>query len=201
MKTTAPLKILAIATYLAGKSALAVDTVTEEKTCAEIGFKPKTEKFASCVLELYDRRSKNARQTSSPLTESASQKGDGSADDQTCQRYGFQPASSGYAECRMKIDLARQEATRDQARYERELASYNQRVADLKREQDRQRAMRQLELGLRMMGGQPIGEAARSVGTGAPITPPAPPIQNQTIILPGAQPIHCTTVGSITNCR
>lgn len=192
--------ILATLACLFSGASLAIDTSAEEKACAEIGFKQKTEKFASCVLELYDRRSKTTNQPRVTSANSAAPTGDGSADDQTCQRYGFHPGANAYAECRMKIDIARQEAARDHQRYERELAAYNQKVAEAKREQERQRNIRQLELGLRMMGGQSVGDAARSVGTGAPIAPPRPAIQNQTIILPGARPINCSTVGTVTTC-
>lgn len=204
MTTLSALKSLLILLGAAALPALAIDTSAEERTCAEIGFKPKTEKFANCVLELYERRERNQRSSakgsSVQVSPTSTVAGDGSEDDRTCHKYGLQPGSSGYAECRMKIDMARQEAIRDHQRYERELAAYNQRVAELKREQERQRNLRQLELGLRMMGGQSVGDAARSVGTGAPITPPRPAIQNQTIILPGARPIHCSTVGTVTTC-
>lgn len=191
---------LATTACLFSGTAHAIDTSTEEKACAEIGFKPKTEKFANCVLELYDRRGKAVNRPTASSTNSTAQQSDGSEDDRTCQKYGFHPGANAYAECRMKIDMARQEAARDHQRYERELAAYNQKLAEAKREQERQRNLRQLELGLRMMGGQSVGDAARSVGTGAPITPPRPAIQNQTIILPGSRPIHCSTVGTVTNC-
>ena len=176
-----------------GTDAYAIDTSTEENICKEIGFKQRTEKFANCVLELHDRKTSEA---SSSRPENASAAEDG----QICRKYGFKPGSNGYSECLMKIDMARLDALKDRERYERELAVYNQQLAENKRERDRQRALKQLELGLRMMGGQSIGEAARSVGTGAPIMPPRPAIQNQTITLPGARSIHCTTVGTVTNC-
>jgi len=36
--------------------AFAFDTSTEEKTCSEIGFKPRTEKFENCVSEPYSHK-------------------------------------------------------------------------------------------------------------------------------------------------
>ena len=54
---------------LASHNAFALDTSVQEKICVDIGFKPKTEKFASCVIELVSRnqnleRAQAARQQS-----------------------------------------------------------------------------------------------------------------------------------------
>ena len=54
---------------LASHVAIAMDTSAQEKICRDIGFKPKTEKFASCVIELISRnqnieRSQAAQQQS-----------------------------------------------------------------------------------------------------------------------------------------
>lgn len=65
----------------------ALDTRVEEFTCKEIGFKPKMEKFANFVLELYERKSKGS--TNNPVGSrqagpaAQAQRGDGSQDDQT----------------------------------------------------------------------------------------------------------------------
>jgi len=174
----------------------AVDTSAEEKTCTEIGFKPKTEKFGNCVLELYSRRGGKSSVNSSQ----ASRTGDGSKDDATCQNYGFKPGQDSYSNCRMQIDMARKEADVAQARYQQELNAYEQQVAELKRQQDKARSMRQLELGLRMMGGQPPIEAINSLGTGAPITRPTPPTTHHSIRLPDGRIMNCNTVGPHTNC-
>lgn len=46
-----PILILSLASHIA----IAMDTSAQEKICRDIGFKPKTEKFASCVIELVSR--------------------------------------------------------------------------------------------------------------------------------------------------
>ncbi len=126
--------------------------------------------------------------------------GDGTPDDLMCKRYGLKPQTASYTDCRMKLDFARTENARQQQQYEREQAEYEKRVAEIQREREKQRAMRQLELGLRMMGGQSLGDAVNSVGTGAPIAPSRPSPVTQTITLPNGRMINCTTFGTITNC-
>lgn len=132
--------------------------------------------------------------------ERIAREGDGSPDDLLCKKYGLNPQSIGYAECRMRIDLAKTESKRQQEQYERAQAEYSRQIAAIEREQERQRAMRQLELGLRMMGGQSVGSALNSLGTGMPIAPTPPSPTNQIIRLPGGKVINCTTMIAVTNC-
>ena len=183
--------------------AFSIDTSAEEQTCREIGFKPKTEKFANCVLDLYERRGVKATTNSAVSTKpvQAVVLGDGSQDDRTCQNYGFKPGQEGYSNCRMQIDMAKKEAQVAQARYQRELAAYEEQAAELKRRQDNERSRRLMELGLRMMGGQPPIEAANSIGTGAPISKPTPPSTFQSIRLPNGRIMNCSTTGTYTNCN
>lgn len=172
----------------------AIDTSSEETTCKEIGFKEKTEAFGNCVLELYERKSKDR---SALLTQQL--KGDGTQNDQTCQRYGYIPDTSDYSDCRMKIDMAQKEAIQAQARYEAELRVYQQQLADAERARRRDLAMRQLQIGLGMMSG------SRSNSTAVINTPPPPqpPITNQTIRLPSGQQLYCSTntAAGYTSCR
>jgi hypothetical protein len=167
--------------------AQAIDLSSYEQTCQEIGFKRKTPAFGECVLDLAER----AGQTSSaPM----------STDDQTCQKYGFKPKTQAFAECKFKLDMAKQEGAQAQEKYAREKAEYDRQVAAMQREQEKARAMKQLELGLRMMGGQSPVNAINSVGTGAPIAPSMPSPINQTITTPSGRMINCTTIGNNTNC-
>ena len=126
--------------------------------------------------------------------------GDGSPDDLLCKKYGLNPLVTGYAECRMRIDFAKAETKRQHEQYERAQAEYDRQVAVVENERERQRALRQLELGLRMMGGQSPVSALNSLGTGMPIAPTRPSPINQTITLPGGKMINCTTLGPVTNC-
>lgn len=201
---------IAITSYfsLLGTQVVAIDTSAEEKTCAEIGFKPKTERFGNCVVELYSRKSKGSAPTSSasssnrsttqPSTAAASRAGDGSQDDRTCQSYGLSPGSPGYSECRMRIDTARRDAEAQQARYQAELRAYEQQVAEANKQRERDRGLRMLELGLGMMaGGGSRGSGSSAVNVGpAPIAPSL----NQNIFLPNGRMMTCTTSGNVTNC-
>ena len=127
--------------------------------------------------------------------------GDGSSEDKLCQKYGFKPQANGYADCRMKLDQAKRESEAAQAKYEREKAAYDQRVAEIEKERERARSLKQLEMGLRMMSGQSPIDAFNSVGTGAPFGPP--PVMaplHQTITMPNGRMINCTTTGTYTSC-
>jgi hypothetical protein len=183
--------------------AFAIDTSAQEQTCREIGFKPKTEKFANCVLDLYERRGAKAATNSAVTTKpaQAAVSGDGSQEDRTCQNYGFKPGQEGYSNCRMQIDMAKKEAQVAQARYQRELAAYEEQAAELKRRQEKERSLRQLELGLRMLGGQAPTDAVNSLGTGAPLTKPRPPSTSHSIRLPNGRVMNCNTFGDHTNCN
>ena len=53
-------KILIVAMMTISTQIFAVDTAREEASCAAIGFKPNTESFGNCVLELLQRRERSA---------------------------------------------------------------------------------------------------------------------------------------------
>jgi len=133
--------------------------------------------------------------------ERIAKEGDGSPDDLTCKKYGFKPLTEGYSQCRMKIDFAKAESQRQQEQYEREKRAYENQIAQIEKERQRQRSLRQIELGLRLLGGQPPVDAVNSLGTGAPIAPRPPSPITQIITLPNGRPMHCTTFGNITNCN
>jgi len=132
--------------------------------------------------------------------ERIAREGDLSPDDLLCKKYGLKPQTNGYAECRMRLDFAKAESIKQQQQYEREQAAYQEQMAGIQKERERQRAMKQLELGLRIIGGQSPVDAVNSVGTGAPIAPRAPTPTNQTITLPNGRMINCSTFGTMTNC-
>jgi len=177
--------------------AIAVDTSLEEEACRKIGFKPKTEKFVNCVLELYERRGQTASRppiSQTPTTSAAV--GDGSDDDQTCQSYGFGPGTGAYADCRFKVDMAKSLAQTAHARYKADLAAYEAQVAAANRQRESDRNLRLMELGLGMMAGGGRGGSSSSATTARP--PAAPP--NQHIFLPNGRMITCNTSGNVTNC-
>lgn len=159
-----------------------------ESFCKEIGFTPKTEAFGECVLELVEREKINNGLATAD------------ADSQTCLNYGFKPQTEAFAECKFKLDAAKQESARAQEQYSREKDEYDKKIAAIENERRRQQGLRQMEFGLRLMGGQRPVDALTSVGTGRPVLPTPPSPINQTIITPSGKVINCTTTGSFTNC-
>jgi len=181
-------KVILLVQLIFALNAYSLDLTEHEKTCQEIGFKKKTQAFGECVLELDSRNT----QSSNSLMDDESE---------TCKKFGFKQQSANFAECRLKLSLAKAEGERAQQNYDREKAAYERQMAAIEKERDRQRAMRQLELGLRMMGGQSPVNAMNSIGTNAPIAPTTPMPINQTITTPSGRMITCTTMGTMTNCN
>jgi hypothetical protein len=193
-------RIVNDANYQETKSVAIYRKTDEEKR--KIAEAERLEKQRQIEAERQEKiRLANAEKARKLEAERIVREGDGTPDDTLCKKYGLRPQTEGYATCRMKLDFARMEIKREQERYEREKAAYDEQVAAIEKERDRQRAMRQLELGLRMMGGQSPLNALSSLGTGAPIGPPPTPMPlNQTIRLPNGRMVNCQTMGTFTNC-
>ena len=166
----------------------AIDTSAEEKTCLDIGFKRKTEAFGNCVIELAGRNGSSLNYST-----------DGNSDDKACRGYGFKPNTNDYASCRQRIDLAKQSAKQQQDIYEQQKRQYDAQVAAIEKQRERDRSAKQLELGLRMMGGQSIQNAAMATARMPPL-PQAPGPITQTLSMPGGRMMNCTTTGTVTNC-
>jgi len=177
--------------------ALAINTSAEEKTCREIGFKPKTEKYANCVLELYERRGAGS------LTSN-----DTSPDDQACRKYGYKRGTSGYADCLRQIDMARQEHEQRQREYQAQLARYeeekraHEEAVAAERRRRMGAAMMQYGLGL-ASGMRPEEASAYAQGLPVPQRPRIHPDlehKRSRIVLPNGNVMNCNHVGSNINC-
>ena len=193
--------------------------------CKEIGFKPKTPAYGECVLELR-KRDMGSNSTTTPSTTPTSTstpstvQGDGSADDTTCQKYGFSPRTAPYSQCRLQLDTATRQFEAQQRQYEAQQAQYqaqqnqyyeqkriyDQQVAEQQAEKEQRKNLKLLELGLRMSGGQPIGDAARATAGLAPLAPqePArPAFENYTVRFSNGSTTNCTynTVFHRADCR
>jgi hypothetical protein len=184
--------ILSFASHVA----VAMDTSAQEKICIDIGFKPKTEKFGSCVIELMSRKQ----------SEQKVDIGDGTEDDVTCRSYGFKPGTINYSDCRMKIDSARKQLANEQARYNAELAQYEKRLKEIEDHRERQEMSKTMNIFFGLATNQFTLEEVGRSSLGLPPKPlPAPNKEpnwlTQTIILPGGRNIHCSTTGSHTTCR
>ncbi len=161
----------------------ALETSSEERTCAEIGFKRKTEAFGNCVLDLLERGKSSSIASNDP-------------DDATCKKYGFRSGTSDYAKCRQQIDMAKQQANQDRIRFEEEQRRYQAQLDEQKKQRERAAGMAMLGMGLGMMSGQNPGGYSNY----SPVTPPSPQSMNRTYMLPGGKIMNCSTTGNITNC-
>ncbi len=156
-----------------------INTGTEEAACQDIGFKKKTEEFASCVLELMNRKAGSTFNAGND------------PDDVTCRKYGFKPSTDSYAICRQQIAQAKQDAKRQQEEY---LAKQSQYAAQQK-QKNIQANLALMQIGLGMMGGG--GAPSNGPASLAPVPPSTVP---RTYMLPNNKMMTCTTTGQITNC-
>ncbi len=211
--------ILLLVASINSKDAYALDTKKEEETCSEIGFKIKTEAHAECVVELLGRKNRklknqvqNSNNKAQEISDISSQskdqtKGDGTPEHYSCARFGFVLGTSAYAECRMKMDIAKREAQQKQAAYELEMKRYQEQVAQYEKEKERRKGEAMMRFGLSLMGGtspyfsENLANASRAAAGLPPVPPAAPDIQNFTITNPYGQNTHCTVFGSMINCH
>ena len=113
-----------------------------EATCLDLGFKKRTPAYGECVLELDKRSTDQQRQGERARVEQQRQaqeqqerqaaqqrqqqeqqraaRGDGTPDHFTCAGFGFTAGTTPYAECRMRVSIAKRED---------EVRQQNERVA------------------------------------------------------------------------
>ena len=194
-------------------NAFAAGLADHEKTCAELGFKKRTPAYGECVLEL-DRRATDAQtQIDRQASQQAQQRGDGTPDHQTCARFGFVVGTAAYSDCRLKIDIAKQDQAQRQAafdseqlRYEREKQRYDEQLAAQAAEKERQGYLGLMRFGLAMMGGtspyasENVAAAARGSIGAAPVPPTRPQIQSFSITDRSGRRTNCTAIGNNINC-
>lgn len=118
-----------------------------------------------------------------------------------CTEFGFNPNTEDFSRCMLQIELAMQKSMENERRYDDEKAAFDERMAEMERERERKKSLRQIELGLRLLGGQPPIEAINSLGTGLPIQPERPKPSHSTITLPGGRAVTCTTFDAFTDCN
>lgn len=224
--------LLAVSICCSGLMAVAsdkpLDTSSEEATCKDIGFRPKSVAFADCVMELVDRGHRHStvhnRQTAPTAGSEATTPNQAlalSASGQACESYGIRPGTAPFVECITQIDQAQQQAQFQQQQYELQMAQYQQQLAAYQAEQQavkkaRQRRKWELlgQLGAGMansssptfLGGLSDGiAAANGIPASRPV--PAPPLapvsQNYSLRLSNGQQIYCNynTTARVINCR
>jgi hypothetical protein len=196
-----------------GGHALAVGLADHEAMCADLGFKKRTPAYGECVLEL-DRRASNEKgKAVQQVRQQEQQRGDGTPEHQTCNRFGFVVGTSPYADCRLKIDIAKQDQERKQAdyeaeqrRYEAEQRRYDERVAAYEREKEKRSSLALMKFGFALMGGTSPNASENFANAGreslgmAPVPPTRPQFQNFSITDPSGRRTNCTALGNNINC-
>ena len=177
-------------------SSWSIDSIKEEKTCAEIGFKTKTKAFAECVVELLMRKRSITDHTKSQSVAHASN----NLENATCIKYGFITGTEPHSKCLMQIDLARKEAVERRELYELQMRAYEAQQCAETKERERKGGDAMLEYGLRLLAGQSPIKAATSLGSSKRIIPPSPPLTNKTYVLPEGKVMNCTTTSTTTIC-
>ena len=173
-------------------STYALDISVFEKSCSDIGFKKGTPTFGECVLEL-DRRA------SGQITNSAKK----SAEDQQCEKFGFTSATQAFADCRLKLEVNKQEASQRQAAFAAEQRRYQEQVAAVKKEKERQQGLALMQFGAALAGSSSptfaggIADANRAMGW----APPEPPKLQPFMIQGPRGTTTCMVMGNMYSCN
>jgi hypothetical protein len=118
-------------------------------------------------------------------------------DDNSCRYWGFTVGTDYYAECRMRLSLAREELEREQRIYEQEARLYEQQVAAVEEAEAKQK---QRIFGLNLLAGRSMVESlAAANGISLPEAP-EPKSNTKTFILPNGEMITCHGGGSVISC-
>jgi hypothetical protein len=122
---------------------------------------------------------------------------DGGTDDLLCKKFGFKPNTQNYANCRLIINIAKNDLQQQQSQF------LSQQQA-LKEAQDKDKKMQQstfmLGMGLRMMIGQSASGAAVDQSIGALFFNPTSSNNMRTYTFSNDKQMTCTTTGSFTDC-
>ena len=196
--------LAALASAFSGPSLAALPSTTaEEKTCQEIGFKPKTEEYGSCVMELFTRSGWGAPRTEPisqvPLTPNG----------QICAGYGFATGTTPFSQCLMGLDATQRQAEAQQQQhqlqmqqYQQQVAAYQAQQAAINKERERQKWASLAILGFGMASSNSptfaggLTDGFRALNGQPPMTPPVAPtppqsIQNYTLRLPSGNQVYC----------
>ncbi len=126
-----------------------------------------------------------------------------------CISFGFKQNTEGYAQCRLKLELAEQQAEREAAFVEaderRRQEALREQAAQLKRDQQERRRQHEVQIAEQKRQREvAAGLALMQLGSGMYSPPqvapkPSNPI-NQTIVTPSGKIVNCHTTGTVTNC-
>ena len=172
-----------------------------KNTCVEVGFKPKTPDFGDCVLELR-KRDLSKKTTKAPQTStsrSSSAKDTYSAPKQTSNNLQYEAeANDFFRQQQVLYDKQMELYQVQQAEFARQKNEHDAMVAAAAEKERKEKGMRQLEMGLRMLAGESVQDAAMGAARIPPlrVAPPSMPRmqfqENYRITTPN---------GGLVNCR
>tara|TARA_B100001093_G_C26760735_1_gene985573 strand:+ start:956 stop:1504 length:549 start_codon:yes stop_codon:yes gene_type:complete len=159
-----------------------------KRACKDIGYKPKTEDFGSCVLKL---KKKYEQRTNTNRVNTASNNNEYE-----------ELANKHFAAIQRQNDMLERQ-------YQNQLRMYEAQQRRIEEEETRRRkakGLKQLELGLRMLSGQSIGNASREMSGLQPLPEPNrpnyQPFERYQINLPNGSFMTCNynTTFKKANC-
>lgn len=140
-----------------------------------------------------------SRQARTPHRSEPDIRGDDSEEDRVCQKYGFKVGNSDYKQCRMNLDIAKQQAEAQQRVYDEQVRQYNQqkveyeaRVEQAKKDKEAKDMFNLLMYGINRAGGKTHDEAAPAL-YGLPAYPSQPqaPVQPVPLEPIGGRTMDC----------
>jgi hypothetical protein len=186
--------------------------------CSSIGFKKGTQSHGECVLELDRRVTKTVsvgERSNSALVTTVPQ-GDGSEDDQQCQRFGFKVGAADYGSCRMNFAAVRSNEEQKIQQYQQQQREYEAKVAEARSEEKRQEYLRKARchFSSAAAASQPgstnsqglLNLLACEAGATGPISVPTPsppptPMPSSFHINTPNGTVYCNTMGNSITCR
>ena len=180
-------------------SLVANDFLSYESTCKEIGFKPKTPDYGDCVLELRKRdlNKREVKPRSVSPKGSIPQENNYSSPKVTSNQYEAE-ANDFFRQQQVLYDKQMELYQAQQAEYARQKNEHDAMVAAAAEKERKEKGMRQLEMGLRMLAGESVQDAAMGAARIPPlrVAPPSMPRmqfqENYRITTPN---------GGLVNCR
>ena len=202
-----------------------LDISSEKKTCAELGFKPKSKAFSNCVVKLHNKPKEKLDDQSNliAITE-ITPKGDGTNDDGICQKYGFKVGDESYKKCRLELKIAQDRADDQLRQYELQKQAYEEQIRQYQQQnrireaaieeqrlaKERQDNINLLTFGLGIATGRTFYEAAPAL-SGQPmhqreypqiIPPPQPTFDSFQLVTPyGRSNCSYNSMTRQMNCR
>ena len=182
---------------------LANDFLSYENTCKEIGFKPKTPDYGDCVLELRKRdlnKGEAKPRSARPKASSPQEKTHSlpySPQNEVNQQYEAE-ANDFFRQQKVLYDKQMELYQVQQAEFARQKNEHDAMVAAAEEKERKEKSMRQLEMGLRMLAGESVQDAAMGAARIPPlrVAPPSMPRmqlqENYRITTPN---------GGLVNCR